>query len=120
MRGFLQDSDQIKICFADVHVFPYQKLSELLCKTGNTKSALNVAELGRARALAELMATQYSAETLISADPQSWAGVKNVKRKESNSTCLYISYFEQTVFLWILKTSGDIQFRKLDLDKKTL
>ena len=120
MRGFLQDSDQIKICFADMHVFPYQKLSELFCKTGNPKGALNVAELGRARALAELMATQYSAETLISADPQSWAGVENVMKKESNCTCLYISYFHQTVFLWILKTSGVVQFRKLDVDKKTL
>ena len=120
MRGFLQDSDQIKICFADMHVFPYQKLSELFCKTGNPKDALNVAELGRARALAELMATQYSAETLISADPQSWACVENVTKKESNCTCVYISYFHQTVFLWILKTSGVIQFRKRDVDKKTL
>ena len=120
MRAFLQDSDQIKICFADMHVFPYQKLSELFCKTGNPKGALNVAELGRARALAELMATQYSAETLISADPPSWAGVENVMKKESNCTCLYISYLHQTMFLWILKTSGIIQFRILYVDKKTL
>ncbi len=40
--------------------------------------------------------------------------------KESNCTCLYISYLAQTVFLWILKTSGIIQFRKLNVDKKTL
>ena len=120
MRGFLQDSDEFKIFFADEHVFPYQKLSELFCETGNPKDALNVTELGRARALADLMATQYSAETLISADPQSWTVVENVMNKESNCTCLYISYFDQTVFLWILKTSGVIQLRKLDVDKKTL
>ena len=120
MRGFLQDSDEIKVSFADMHVFPYQKLSELFCKTGNPKDALNIAELGRARALADLMATQYSVETLISADPQSWTVVENVMNKESNCTCLYISYFRQTVFLWILKTSGVIQFRKLKVDKKIL
>ena len=120
MRGFLQDSDQFKVSFADMHVFPYQRLSELFCETGNPKDALNVAELGRARALADLMGTRYSIETLISADPQSWTVVENVMNKESNCTCLYISYFRQTVFLWILKTSGVIQFRKLKVDEKTL
>ena len=120
MRGFLQDNDQFKIFLADRHVYPYQQLSELFCETGNPKDALNVTELGRARALADLMATQYSAETLISADPQSWTVVENVMNKESNCTCLYISYFGQTLFLWILKTSGVIQFRRLDVDKKTL
>ena len=120
MRGFLQDSDQIKISFADMHGFPYQVLSGLLCATGNAKDALNVTELGRARALADLMSAQYSVENRISADPQSWTVVENVMNKESNCTCLYISYFDQTVFLWILKASGVIQFRKLAVDKKTL
>jgi len=120
MRGFLQDSDQMKIFFVDMHLFPYQQLSSLFCEAGNHKAALDVAELGRARALADLMATQYSAEKRISADPKLWAGVENVTKKESNCTCLYISYSGQRVFLWILKTSGVIQFRKIEVDKKTL
>ena len=120
MRGFLQDSDQMKISFADMHVSPYQQLSELFCFAGNPKDALNVVELGRARALADLMATQYSVENRKSTDRQSWTVAENVKKKESKSTCLYISYLHQTVFLWILKTSGVIQFRKVKVDKKTL
>ena len=118
MRGFLQDSDQMKISFGDRHVFPYQQLSLLFSSGGNPKFALYVTELGRARALADLMATQYCTENRISADPQSWT--EYVMKKESNCTCLYISYFDDTVFLWILKTSGVIQFRKLEVDKKTL
>ena len=120
MQGFLQDSDQMKISFGDMHVFPYEQLSELFRSGGNPKFALYVTELGRAGALADLMATQYCTENRISADPQSWTVVKNVMKKESNCTCLYISYFHDTVFLWILKTSGVIQFRKLEVDKKTL
>ena len=120
MRGFLRDREQLKISFADVHVYPYKLLSELFCDTGNPKNAVTVAEMGRARALADLMATQYSVENRISADPQSWAAVEDVMKKENNSTCLYISYFHQTVSLWILKTSGVIQFRKLGVDEKTL
>ena len=99
-----------------MHVFPYQKLSEMFCKTGNPKDALFVAELGRAKALADLMATQYSADNRISADPQSCTVVETVMKKESNFTCLYIYYFPHTVFLWILKTSGVIQFRELNVD----
>ena len=120
IRGFLQDSDQLKISFADVHAFPYQQLSKLFCFAGNPKDALYPAELGRARALADLMATQYSVENRISADPQTWTVVENVMKKESNSTCLYISYFGPTVFLWILKISGVVQFRKHDVAKETL
>ena len=120
MRGFLQDSDQIKISIADQHAFPYQLLSELFRSTGSPKDALYAAELGRARALADLMVAQYSVENHMSADPQSWTVVENVMKKESDSTCLYISYFDETVFLWILKTSGVIQFRERDVDKDTL
>ena len=120
MRGFLRDSELLKISFADVHVFPYQQLSALFSGTGNPKDAVNVAEMGRARALADLMATQYSVENCVPADPQSWTVVENVMKKESNCTCLYISYFQQAVFLWILKASGVIQFQKLHVDKKTL
>ena len=120
MRGFLQDRDQMKISFADTHVAPYQLLSQLICYAGNPKDALNVADLGRARALADLMATQYSTEEGRSADPKSSTVVENVMKKEGNCTCLYIAYLNQTVLLWILKTSGVIQFREIEVDKKTL
>ncbi|XP_078379668.1 tetratricopeptide repeat protein 28-like [Oculina patagonica] len=33
-------------------------------------------------------------------------------KKERNCVCLYVSYFDQYVFLWILKTRGVIRFRK--------
>ena len=66
MRGFLQGSHQMKISFVDKHVFPYEKLSGLFCDTGNPKDALTVADLGQARALADLMDTLYSSEKHIS------------------------------------------------------
>ncbi|XP_078356920.1 tetratricopeptide repeat protein 28-like [Oculina patagonica] len=120
LRGFNADNDQIKISLADEHAFPYLQLSALLCTSGNFKDALYAVELGRARALADLMATQYSAETRISAIIQSWFGIKNVIKKERNCSCLYISYNDTQVLLWLLKTSGAIHFRKITVDKKTL
>ena len=70
LRGLLQDSDLFKVSFAGINVLPYKLLSSLFCNVGNPREALQAADLGRARALTDLLATQYSAEPIISADPQ--------------------------------------------------
>ena len=119
-RGFLKDNDYFKVLYSDEYNFPYKTLSKLLCAAGNPNKALYIEELGRARALSELMAAQYSVERQISADPQSWTGIENVANLESDSTCLYISYHDQNVLLWILKASGVVGFRGTTVEKKTL
>ena len=63
--------------------------------------ALSVVEVGRARAPADLMSAQYSAENQVSVDIQSWVGIARIMEKENECTCLYISYFRSIVFLWI-------------------
>ena len=114
MRNFLKDNDQFKISFSDVYSHPYHVLSVLFCLTGNPNDALYAEELGRARALADLMADQYSIQNKqISCNPLSWIGIENIMRKERNCACLYISYYAQVVFLWILKTNGVIHFRQI-------
>ena len=118
LRNFLGVNDQFKISFLEKSgAFPYELLSRLLSDNGNPRDALYVEELGRARGLAELMANQYSIETHISANPQSWVGIENIMRGENNCTCLYISYFDNHVYLWILKTTGAIHFKKISLDQ---
>ena len=51
MRRSLRDNDQFKISFSDCNIRSYRELSFLLCQNGNTKDALYVSELSRARAL---------------------------------------------------------------------
>ena len=116
LRYSLAGNDQFKILFSNKHVFPYQLLSELFCDTGNQNEALYVVELGRARGLADLMTTKYSVKMQISANPESWVGMENIMRKESNCTCLYIAYKHQDIFLWILKTGGVIHFRRIEVN----
>ena len=94
--------------------FPYKLLTDLLCCNGKFRDALYVEELGRARVLSELMADKYSVGSHISADPQSWFGIENIVKRESNSVFLYISYADQQVLLWVLKANGDVCFRKTD------
>ena len=120
LRGFLQDNDQFKISFSDIHSFPYLNLSAFFCFSNNHSNALYVLELGRARALAELMAAQYSVERNIPTKLQSWTGIENIMKKESNCTCLYISCYAQYVFLWILTTSRVIHFPRKAFNKNNV
>ena len=116
MRGFLIKNEQFKISLLDKHSSSYHLLSALHCTTGKPKEALYVVELGRARALADIMSAQYSVEKGISVNPQSWVGIEKIVKRESNSTCLYISYYEKHMFLWILKPSTTILLRRLDVN----
>jgi len=118
LRTFLRDNDDFKVSSSDVRSFPYRNLSAFYCFEGNPNHALYVLELARARALADLMVTQYSLESQISADPQSWIGIENIMKREINSSCLYISYHGYDLFFWVLKTSGIIHFRRITVNEK--
>ena len=118
LRSFLRNNDDFKVSSSDVRDFPYRSLSTFFCIFANPNHGLYVLELARARALADLMSSQYSVKGQISADPQSWTGIENIMKKESNCSCLYISYHADNLFFWILKTSGIIHFRRITVDEK--
>ena len=114
LRYFIGANDQLKTSFLeDSGICPNKLLCTLLCYTGNARDALYVEELGRARGLSDLMAEKYSVQTHIFANPQSWFGIENILRKKNNCTCLYISYFQNRLHLWILKTSGVLHYRRV-------
>ena len=55
LRSFLGDHDPHKVSLLDKHFPPYQTLSKVFCMRGDYVKALYVLELGRARALTELI-----------------------------------------------------------------
>ena len=121
LRNSLKGNNQFKISLLEVHgTFPYILLSTMLCGTRNPRDALYVEELGRARVLADFMAGKFSLENHISGNPESWFGIQTIVNKEINCDFLYISYYDRIVFLWLLKTNGDIYFRNATVDEGTL
>ena len=116
LRVFLEDNDQFKISFSDVNRFSYQQLSDLLCAFGMPNDALFVEELGRGRALADLMAAQYLPQNKqISASPN--LSFESIIKRERNCTCIYVTYHGQDVLVWILKASGVIYFRRIEVNE---
>ena len=117
LRSSLGDHDPLKVSLLDKHFSPYQTLSEVFCKKGDHVKALYVLELGRARALTELMSTRYFAGKQFTIDPQSWMGIEEIIKKGSNFTCLYISYFVLDIYLWILDQKQSVHFRHVKKDE---
>ena len=115
--GLMTDTaDHLKISLFDEHFRFYQFLSLLFCRTQNPDQALYAAELGRARALADLMSVQYSVQKQISDNPQTWRGIEIVMKNEHKCTCLYISYASHFILLWVIKADESIRLRVTDVN----
>lgn len=106
IRNSLQDHDQLKVSFFERFSDSYRVLSRLLCDTGNHNDRLYIEELGRARALVDLMLAQYSVAKPMSVDLQKWVGPERILEKESNCASLYISYNERCIILWGLTVNN--------------
>ena len=116
LRVLLEDNDQFKISFSDLHRFSYHHLSDFFCATGMHNDAIVVEELARARALKDLMTAQYSLESKqFLTSPNLW--IENVMKKERNCTCMYITYCKQGVTVWIIKVTGVIYFREIKVNE---
>ena len=115
--SFMIDADdQIKISLFDEHAHAYQFLSFLFSFTQNPDQALYTVELGRARALADLMSAQYSLPKQISHNPQTWMGIESIMENERKCICLYISYAFHLILLWIIKSDEPIRLRAIDVN----
>ena len=89
----------------------YKMFSSMLFDAGSPREAFSAEELGRARALADLIAAKYSpGVNHISADLKSLSGVKKLVNNESNCNYLYLSYQERSVRAAILKPGEDTYF----------
>ncbi|CAH3168924.1 unnamed protein product [Porites lobata] len=119
MHDFLKVKDQFKISFFDKHVSPYLHLCGLLIAKGSYYEALYVAELGRSRALTDVLSETYSVDKGVSVNPQSWIGIENIMNKNSLSSCLFVFCFDDDMCFWILKPNKIINFRQKTLQEST-
>ena len=117
MRSFLGRNDQFKISLIENRSKSYHLLTAILFASGNEKDAVCVLELARARSLADLISAQHSPQAQMSVNPPSWADIERILKKESNCSCLYISYLGQWMCLWVLKGNKPIHFRKINVNE---
>ena len=61
------------------------------------------------------MSAQYSIENEISVSPETWVGIEKIMKKESNCVCLYISYIENIITLFIVKADNQVIAKQVDV-----
>ena len=103
MRVLVGKSGYYKIGLADENAASYRLMVSVLLKLKCIEIALNISELGRARSLAETMATQYSVEQLPGFNPNRWIEFGNVIQRRS-CTGLSFCFVHENLFCWVLKT----------------
>ena len=104
----LQVHDKFKISYFDRMVRAYRIICQFLCANGFHYEAFYTEEFGRARALTDLMTALYSVENEIPVSLLTWDDVQSIVKKECNCSCLYISYYEQLIHLWVFKADNPL------------
>ena len=117
MRSFFEENERYKILLVDEYFYLYQFLSYLLCITRNHLEGLQVVELGRARALVQLMSAQYSVDEPISIHSlHKFSNNIGILKKENNCACLYISSFREMLLFWVFKAGILVDFRRINVN----
>ena len=122
-------SDANKVSIFEEQARTYRTLQEVLIAQSKTDEALEIAERGRARAFVELLAKQISPnpiEKLTIPAPK----IEQIKQiaKAQNSTLVQYSIIyddvqgngklqaqESKLYIWIIKPTGEIAFKQVDL-----
>jgi CHAT domain-containing protein len=129
IRIGLKDAEKISIF--ETHSNPYHNLQKVLVSQNKTNTALEVAERGRARAFVELLAQRLSANSLKKSTETilkpTIAQIQQIA-KAQNATLVQYSIIsdkfsiqdkqqwkESELYIWIIKPTGEVIFRKSDL-----
>ncbi|MGB3640145.1 MAG: CHAT domain-containing tetratricopeptide repeat protein [Rivularia sp. (in: cyanobacteria)] len=109
-------SDANKISIFDTYSRSYPLLQQAFIADNKPFKALEIAERGRARAFVELL------DSKLSQNPNSQSIIKTPKiedirkvAKEQNATIVQYSIIISEIYIWVIKPTGEITFRKADL-----
>jgi CHAT domain-containing protein len=114
-------SDSAKVSFADRVAETYKLLQRSLIEQNKPQAALEIAERGRARALAELLASRsVDAATNTLKLPKSPNLVKIQQiAKSQNATLVEYSLIDDTIYIWVIPPNGSITFKQSKLPPNT-
>jgi len=124
--------DLKKVSFFDVYTDVYELQQQVLIAQNKSEAALEVAEKGRARALAELLASRAGLKEFQVPSPN-LQQIQNIA-KEQNATLVEYSIIydssqtlipariqclqpsqESKLFIWVVQPTGKVNFRQVDL-----
>jgi CHAT domain-containing protein len=109
--------DQLKVSFFDTQASVYRLLQLVLIKQNRVERALEIAEQGRARAFAELLAQQLDPQDRrINLESPDLETIRATVQREQTTVVQYSLIDEvNQLYIWVIQPDGKIQFRQTDL-----
>jgi CHAT domain-containing protein len=136
LRAGLGTNDAYKVSLFETQITAYRNLQEVLSAQNKFNAALEIAERGRARTFVELLARRIKSTEAVSETAQ-LPSIEQIQRtaKVQNATIVEYSIIreqfvetphgasvQQTgqpqdseLFIWVVKPTGEIAFRRVDL-----
>lgn len=115
-------SDENRVSLFDTQVDVYKVLQQVLIAQNKIQPALEVAERGRARVLAQVLATRLSdqqVEEIVVRSPD-LATIQRIAQQQNATLIQYsvidnISVGNPSLYIWIIQPTGKIHFQSVDL-----
>jgi CHAT domain-containing protein len=113
-------TDQNKVSLAETQVKSYQLLQRVLVRQNRSEAALEIAEKGRARAFAELLAARLRdksmAEIQTIAQAPNLAEIRRIAKTQNATLVEYALIGKAELYVWVIKPSGEITFHASQLN----
>jgi CHAT domain-containing protein/Tfp pilus assembly protein PilF len=115
-------TDEQKVAIFDTQAYAYELYQKALIETGDYQTALIVAERGRSRAFVEQLAKRINPnQDNENIHPPTIAQIQTIA-KTAKATLVEYSILsdskgnERDLLFWVIKPTGEISFRRLNLD----
>jgi CHAT domain-containing protein/predicted DNA-binding protein YlxM (UPF0122 family) len=109
-------TDENKVSLFEKQAETYGLLQQASIAQNKTEAALEIAERGRARAFAELLASRLGtdkSEQLAALKPPNIEQIKQIAA-EQKATIIEYSIVADKLYIWAIAPDGDIAFRQID------
>jgi CHAT domain-containing protein len=113
VRPGLADANMVSLF--ETQLKTYQQLQQVLVAQNQPELALEVAEQGRARAFAELLARRSTATDQPASAPPTLAQMQQIARRQAATLVQYSVIPDRTLYIWVIQPTGTISFRQVDL-----
>ncbi len=110
-------SDENKVSLFDTQLQTYSDLQSALVAQNKTEKALEIAERGRARAFAELIAAGLGAQFAENFQTPAPPTVKEIREiaKRQQATLVEYSIANDKLYIWVVRPDGTITLRTVEL-----
>jgi len=102
--------DEEKLSLDDQSILFYKGLTEMLIYLGNVDEALSTAERGRARALVDLLFSNFGIQEVNKSSEFTLSSLTSLLEKQQ-SDFLFITILTKKVHLWFIEKGGKINLR---------